>query len=243
MENYFTFILMIIYFTWLIITFLKIKTMNNQYENIDKDLEILVDKVYTNTVAFNKCKNFTTALQLNLKYQINSLKKLPANKKFSVTEYLDCIKDIVDTNDMTFYVGNNTINMLLRKKVRECIYRDIMLDVVADLSDINIDETHLFLIFSNLVDLSIEYLKQGEENKKYKILIREAKKKLKNNDFLIIQIAYNIIENIKDIDINEYHKDMVDLISTYYNGTIISEEKNGRIVKTVMIPLLIHNNI
>lgn len=246
MNKYFIIISICFYLNWIFILAYKIKHLNNKYENIDKILNNLIEKTYIEAVSFEKSKNFTKALQKNLKQQIDCFITLYQKKDVESnslkTEVLNCLKDTVDISDMTFYVGNDVMNMLLRKKVRECYYKNIVLDVVADLRDVAINSSHLFLIFSDMIDWAIRYTDEAKErSQKAKILIRASRANSDNCHFFVMQIAYDIINNKEDININqyitEYHKNVLDLLIDYYNGTLISNIKSNRIIKTITIQI------
>ncbi|MBP0979089.1 MAG: hypothetical protein J6C55_00360 [Oscillospiraceae bacterium] len=254
MDIYFISTVIFIYFSWIFIFVYKTKYLNNKYKNLDKELNNLIEQTHIEAVSFEKSKNFIKALQKNLRHQIDCFLILNNNKDYDEnlkTEILNCLKDTVDISDMTFYVGDDIVNMLLRKKVRECYYKNITLDVVADLRGSKIKSSHLFLIFSDLIDLAIKYIEGAKNrNQKAKILIRASRDNfgnLENSNFFVMQVAYDVINNKRDIDINQYisenHKNMLDLLIGYYNGILVSGVKQDRIVRTITVPIKKFNKL
>lgn len=248
MDNLFIVVVILIYVLWLIYFVYRLKHLEICDEHIKDEVDILIEKKYIEAVAFKKAKNHVVALQRNLRNQIYCIVKLAKVKDNRLWECLDFLKDTVDLSDMTFYVGNAAVNMLLREKVRECYYKNIALDVVADVTDITINSEHLFFIFSDVIDMAISYIENNRKDKenRCKIIIRASKKSLKVSDFFVLQIAYNILNNnIEDLNmdryINKHHQNMMQLL-LLYNGTIIGKQKENKIVKTITIPLYEFND-
>ncbi len=243
MNNWFVIVVILIYVLWLLYFISKLKKIDIKDEHLKDEVDILVDAKYTEALAFKKSKNYLMALQKNIGNQIYNIVDLAKNKDGILWTCLDCLKDTVDLSDMTFYVGNDMVNMLLREKVRRCYYKNITLDVVADITDVNIDSKHMVLIFSNIIDMAIKHIENNRANKanKCKIIVRASKSLCKTSNFFVLQIAYNMFNNsLEDLNfhkyINKHYQNMMYLIE-FYDGTIISKQKGNKIVKTVTIPL------
>ena len=236
--KYFILIIAIIYFNWFIFTVLKFNDLNKWSIYIsDEKLNEVTSKIYTNIISFEKSKNFTQTLQKNLQYQINDIDILEIEELSLWKKYFDCIKDMVDLNDMTFDVGNDDVNMILRKKGRECYCKKILLDVVADLREVAVDKKYLCYILSNLINNGVKYIKKAKKKEdKVKILIRGSKSNHKSNNFFILQLTYNVLNNIKE-NTDTYQDASLNLILNKCNGILLKEEKNQKYINTVTIAL------
>ena len=239
-------LLLFVYLSWVVTFVVKLKKSSRHHSDIVKyereEIEEVIERVYERAISFEKCKNFTKALQKNLKHQIDSFITATTIDYGLAIDCLNSLKDTVDINDMTFCVGNDLINSLLREKMRICYQKSIVFDVVADLTEVDIQEEHLFFVFSNLLDLVIKDIDKIENSKekkrRNKIAIRASRSNLKNDSFFVLQIAYNINSNIySDINNNKKAYDMLNLFLDYHNGAMVSQNKNYKHIKTIAIPL------
>ncbi len=255
-------LILLICSSWIIIFIVNLNRLNQQRGYVGKgtkeEIQAMIHKVYVQALAFEQSKSFIKALQKNLKHQIDSfMTAFNLNHKLAI-DCLDCMKDTVDVNDMTFYVGDEIVDSLLREKLRICYLKGIVLDVIADLDEIEINKEHLFFIFSNLIDLVIEdvekmknlenaqgvdnFLKPqffkksvGSKKQKNKVSIRASKRA----NFFVLQLAYNLgnAQFSSVVNSNEHIYSMLNLLLNCYNGVMIDQNKNYKHIKTIVIPL------